>query len=101
MRVEKNVRSVDVVLCSLKKVLIVATTVSLGFTLMSAHLKKAMTMSKFNQPTVLPEPKTQQQFYDELRNGVIEEVAVEIERMKVFGNDTLSSFAIYIRGMKK
>lgn len=68
---------------------------------MNAHLKKATTMSKFNQPTVLPEPKTQQQFYDELRNGVIEEVAVEIERMKVFGNDTLSSFAIHIRGMKK
>jgi hypothetical protein len=101
MRVERNVRSVDVVLCSLKKVLIAATTVSLGFILMNAHLKKAMTMSKFNQPTVLPEPKTQQQFYDELRNGVIEEVAVEIEKMKGFGNDTLSSFAIHIRNMKK
>ena len=101
MKAERNVRSVDVVLCSLKKVLIAAITVSLGFTLMNGHLKKAMTMSKFNQPTVLPEPKTQQQFYDELRNNVIEEVAVEIEKMKVFGNDTLSSFAIFIRGMKK
>jgi len=57
-----------------------------------------LAMSEFNKPT---EPKTQQQFYDELRNGVIEEVAKEIEKMKVFGNDTLSSFAIYIRGMKK
>jgi hypothetical protein len=46
-------------------------------------------------------PKSQQEFYDELRNGVIEEVAVAIERMKGFGNDTISSFAIYIRGMKK
>jgi hypothetical protein len=55
-------------------------------------------MSEFNKPT---EPKTQQQFYDELRNGVIEEVAKEIEKMKIFGNDTLSSFAIYIRGMKR
>ena len=45
--------------------------------------------------------KTQQEFYDELRNGVIEEVAVAIERMKGFGQDTISSFAIYIRGMKK
>ena len=45
--------------------------------------------------------KTQQEFYDELRNGVIEEVAVAIERMKGFGNDTISSFAIYIREMKK
>ena len=46
-------------------------------------------------------PKTEQEFYDELRNGVIEEVAREIEKMKIFGNDTLSSFAIYIRGMKR
>jgi hypothetical protein len=58
-------------------------------------------MNNFNQPTELQEPKTQQQFYDELRNGVIEEVAVEIEKMKVFGNDTLSSFGVHIRGMKK
>ena len=57
-----------------------------------------LAMSEFNKPT---EPKTQQQFYDELRNGVIEEVVREIERMKVFGSDTLSSFAIYIRGMKR
>lgn len=85
----------------LKRAFIVVTDAILGFILMNAHLKKATTMSKFNEPTVLPEPKTQQQFYDELRNGVIEEVAVEIERMKVFGKDTLSSFAIYIRGMKK
>ncbi len=45
--------------------------------------------------------KTQQQVYDELRNGVIEEVAQHIEKMRVFGNDTISSFAIYIREMKK
>ena len=101
MKVERNVRSVDVALCSLNRVLTAAITASLGFILMNAHLKKAMTMSKFNQPTVLPEPKSQQQFYDELRNGVIEEVAVEIEKMKGFGNDTISSFAIYIREMKK
>jgi chorismate mutase len=45
--------------------------------------------------------KTQQEFYDELRNGVIEEVAVAIEKLTGFGQDTISSFAIYIRGMKK
>jgi hypothetical protein len=45
--------------------------------------------------------KTQQQVYDELRNGVIEEVVVAIERMTGFGQDTISSFAIHIRGMKK
>ena len=49
----------------------------------------------------MPEWKTQQQVYDELRNDILEEVAVEIEKMKCFGNDTLSSFGIFIRGMKK
>jgi hypothetical protein len=58
--------------------------------------------SKVKQEIIKNLPvKTQQQVYDELRNGVIEEVAVAIERMKGFGNDTISSFAIYIRGMKK
>jgi protein-tyrosine-phosphatase len=45
--------------------------------------------------------KTQQQVYDELRNDVIEEVAQHIEKLTGFGQDTISSFAIYIRGMKK
>jgi hypothetical protein len=35
------------------------------------------------------------------RNDTIEEVAQHIEKMRVFGNDTISSFAIYIREMKK
>jgi hypothetical protein len=46
------------------------------------------------------QPKTDQQFYDELRNGVIEEVAQEIEKFTAFGQDTLDSLAIYIRNMK-
>jgi hypothetical protein len=60
-------------------------------------------MSKVKQENVKAQmqAKTQQEFYDELRNGVIEEVAREIEKMKIFGNDTISSFAIYIRGMKR
>ena len=49
----------------------------------------------------IEQAKTQQQVYDELRNGVIEEVAVAIEKLTRFGQDTISSFAIYIRGMKK
>ena len=49
----------------------------------------------------IEEYKTQQEVYDELRNNILEEVVKEIEKMKGFGNDTLSSFAIYIRGMKK
>ena len=47
------------------------------------------------------ELKTDQQFYDELRNGVIEEVAQEIEKFTAFGQDTLDSLAIYIRRLKK
>jgi hypothetical protein len=58
-------------------------------------------MNNFNQPTELLEPKTQQQFYDELRNDILEQVAVEVEKMQGFGKDTLSSFGIFIRGLKK
>lgn len=64
------------------------------------HLELMNRLKEDHQRNMEP-PKTQQQFYDELRNGVIEEVAKEIERMKVFGDDTLSSFAIFIRGMKR
>ena len=49
----------------------------------------------------MSEWKTQQQVYDELRNDILEEVAVEIEKMQGFGKDTLDSFGIFIRGMKK
>ena len=35
------------------------------------------------------------------RNQVIEEVAKEIEKMEVFGKDTISSFTIVIRSMKR
>ena len=35
------------------------------------------------------------------RNQAIEEVAQHIEKLKAFGQDTVSSLAIYIRGMKK
>jgi len=35
------------------------------------------------------------------RNKVIEEVAQHIEKMTGFGQDTINSFAIYIREMKK
>ena len=44
---------------------------------------------------------TQQEVYDELRNGVIEEVAQHIEKLQGFGKDTVDSLAIYIREMKK
>ena len=37
----------------------------------------------------------------ELRNDTIEEVAQAVEKMRGFGQDTISSFATYIRWMKK
>ena len=48
-------------------------------------------------------PKSTQEFYDELRNQVIEEVAHKIEQdfRQSFGADTVSSLTIYIRNMKK
>ena len=45
--------------------------------------------------------KTQQQFYDELRNEVIDEVAREVKKLTGFGKDTIDGLAIYIEGMKK
>ena len=35
------------------------------------------------------------------RNEVIEEVAKEIEKMTVFGRDTIDSFTVFIRSMKR
>jgi hypothetical protein len=35
------------------------------------------------------------------RNVVIEEVALEVEKLTGFGKDTIDSLAVYIREMKK
>ena len=35
------------------------------------------------------------------RNDVLEEVAKEIEKMKAFEKDTMASFAVHIRNMKR
>ena len=44
--------------------------------------------------------KTPEEFYAELRNNAIDEVAQNILKMDGFGQDTLHSFAIYIRSLK-
>jgi len=44
-------------------------------------------------------PKTADEFYAELRNNVLEEVAVEFDKM-TSGGDTTASFALFVRGMK-
>ena len=36
-----------------------------------------------------------------IRNATLEEVAREIEKMKAFGQDTIASFAVHIRSMKR
>lgn len=41
-------------------------------------------------------------YTSKVRNDTIEEVARAVEKFRgAFGNDTTSSFAIYIRGMKR
>lgn len=35
------------------------------------------------------------------RNETLEEVAKEIEKFTAFGQDTIASFTVYIRGMKR
>jgi hypothetical protein len=42
-----------------------------------------------------------EKFVGQQRNYTIEEVAQHIEKLKSFGQDTVSSLAIYIREMKK
>ncbi len=42
-----------------------------------------------------------QTFKQVVRNETLEEVAREIEKMTVFGKDTIDSFVVVIRGMKK
>ena len=42
-----------------------------------------------------------QTFKQVVRNETLEEVARDIEKMTVFGRDTLDSFTVYIRSMKK
>ena len=38
---------------------------------------------------------------EQRRNDVLEEVAIEFEKMKVFEADTMASIAVHIRSMKK
>ena len=36
-----------------------------------------------------------------IRNDTIDEVAKEVEKMTAFGQDTISSFSVHIRSMKR
>lgn len=47
------------------------------------------------------EVKTSEEFYNELRNNVLQEVADWVRTMPGFGKDTLDSFHIRIMGMKR
>jgi len=40
-------------------------------------------------------------FHQVVRNETLEEVAQEIEKMTVFGKDTIGSFAVFVREMKR
>jgi hypothetical protein len=65
-------------------------------------------MTEFNRPT--PEDEAfndivkasfEAMYPIVVRNLVIEEVALHIEKLKGFGKDTTDSLAVYIREMKK
>lgn len=43
----------------------------------------------------------QNEVTERIRNLVLEEVAKEIETMKAFGPDTIGSFTVHIRNMKR
>lgn len=102
MKAVKNARILAVAVHYLKtSALTTAVAAIRSFTLTKRLLKKAMTMSKFNEPTNPPVFKSQQEFYDWLRNNVIDEVTVEIQKMQGFGKDTLDSLCVYVQGMKK
>lgn len=47
------------------------------------------------------EAKTPDEFYNELRNNILQEVADWVHTMPGFGQDTLDSFHIRIMGMKR
>lgn len=47
------------------------------------------------------EVKTSEEFYNELRNNIIQEVADWVHTMPAFGQDTLDSFYVRIMGMKR
>ena len=38
---------------------------------------------------------------EKIRNDTLEEVALEVQKMKAFEKDTMASFAAYVRGMKR
>jgi hypothetical protein len=40
-------------------------------------------------------------FHQIVRNQTLEEAAQEIEKFKGFGEDTIESFTVYIRSMKR
>jgi len=63
-------------------------------------------MSKVKQEMVKQQLRDAEDAFDAQypiwkRNQVIEEVAQHVEKLTGFGQDTISSFAIYIRGMKR
>ena len=65
------------------------------------HVRSMNRIKKAFEEEMQSEAKTQQEVYDELRNDILEQVAVEVEKMQGFGKDTLSSFGIFIRNLKK
>ena len=62
-------------------------------------LRWLITMTESNKPN--EEQESVKRPLNPYRNQVIEEVARKIETMQGFGQDTIASFAIFIRSMKE
>jgi hypothetical protein len=58
-------------------------------------------MSRIKQETVKASVEGEDKKYLAGWNAALELAAFEIEHMKGFGQDTIQSFATYIRGMKR
>ena len=56
-------------------------------------------MTLKNKLKIIETTYSEQEFYDKLRNDILEEVAREFDKLKS-GGDTTASFAIFIRNMK-
>ena len=57
-------------------------------------------MTLKNKLKIIETTYSEQEFYDKLRNDILEEVAREFDKLKS-GGDTTASFAIFIRNMKR
>ena len=65
------------------------------------HIERMNRVKQSFEEEMQMRAKAQQKAHDELRNGIVEEVALHVEKLQGFGKDTIDSLTVYIREMKK